>query len=53
LSSVASIALLSITTSAAPYALLWGATIIAWIFSGVFARSRPIPEFEEERTGFE
>jgi hypothetical protein len=53
LSSVASIALLSITTSPAPYALLWGATIVAWIFSGIFARTRPIPEFEEERTGLE
>ena len=53
LSSVASIALLSITTTPGPYALLWGATIIAWIFSGVYARTRPIPEFEEERTGFE
>ncbi len=53
LSSVASIALLSIITSPGPYALIWAATIAAWIFSGVFARSRPIPEFEEERTGLE
>ena len=53
LSSVASIALLSITTSPGPYVLLWGATIVAWIFSGVYARTRPIPEFEEERTGLE
>lgn len=52
-SSIASISLLSITTSPGPYALLWGATIVAWIFSGVFARTRPIPEFEEERTGLE
>jgi len=52
-SGVVSIALLSITTSPGPYALLWGATIVAWIFSGVFARTRPIPEFEEERTGLE
>ncbi len=53
LSSVASLALLSIVTSPGPYALLWGATIVAWIFSGVYARTRPIPEFEEERTGLE
>lgn len=53
LTSVASIALLSITTSPGPDALLWGATIVAWISSGVFARTRPIPEFEEERTGLE
>ncbi len=53
LSSIASIALLSVTTSPGPYVLLWGATIVAWIFSGAFARTRPIPEFEEERTGLE
>ena len=53
LSSVASLALLSIVTSPGPYALLWGATIVSWIFSGVYARTRPIPEFEEERTGLE
>jgi hypothetical protein len=53
LSSIASIALLSITTNPAPSALLWLATIVAWIFSGVYARTRPIPEFEEERTGLE
>jgi hypothetical protein len=53
LSSVASIALLSITTSHGVYALIWGATIAVWIFSGVFARTRHIPEFEEERTGLE
>ena len=53
LSSIASIALLSIVTRPGPYALLWEATIVAWIFSGVFARTRPIPEFEEERTGLE
>ncbi len=53
LSSVASIALLSIVTSPGPYALLWGATIAAWIFSGVFARTRPIPEFVEGLTGLE
>jgi hypothetical protein len=52
LSSVASIALLSITTSPGPYVVLWGATIAAWIFSGIYARTRPIPEFEE-RTGLE
>ena len=52
LSSIASIALLSITTSTGPYALLWGATSVAWIFSGVYGRTRPIPEFEE-RTGLE
>jgi hypothetical protein len=53
LSSIASIALLSIITSPGPYALIWGATIVAWIFSGVYARTRPIPEFEEERNGLE
>ena len=52
LSSVASLALLSIVTSPGLYALLWGATIAAWIFSGVFARTRPVPEFEEP-TGLE
>lgn len=52
-SSIASIALLSITASLGPYVLLWGATIVSWIFSGVYARTRPIPEFEEERTGLE
>ena len=53
LSSIASIALLSITASPGPYALIWGATIVAWIFSGVYTHTRPIPEFEEERTGLE
>lgn len=52
LSSVASLALLSVVTGPGLYALLWGATIAAWIFSGVFARTRPVPEFEE-RTGLE
>jgi hypothetical protein len=45
--------LLSITTSPGPYVLLVGATILAWIFSGIYARTRPVPEFEEERTGLE
>jgi Ca2+/Na+ antiporter len=53
LASIASIALLSITTNPAPSGFLWLATIVAWIFAGVFARTRPIPEFEEERTGLE
>ena len=53
LCSIASLALLSVSTGAGPYALLWGATIVAWISCGVFAHSRPIPEFEEERTGLE
>ncbi|MCL4519149.1 MAG: hypothetical protein M1587_08145 [Thaumarchaeota archaeon] len=53
LSSVASIAMLSIITSPGPYALIWLATIIAWMSSGIYARTRPIPEFEEERTGLE
>lgn len=53
LSSVASIALLSITRSPGPYVLLWGATIAAWISSGVFALTRPVPELVEERTGLE
>jgi hypothetical protein len=53
LSSIASIALLSITTSPGPYVLLAGATVIVWLSSGIYARTRPIPEFEEERTGLE
>jgi hypothetical protein len=53
LSSIASIALLFIIASSGPYALLWGATIVAWIFSGIYARTRPVPEFEEEPTGLE
>jgi len=53
LSSIASIALLSITTSPGLYVLLGGATIVAWIFSGIYARTRPVPELEEERTGLE
>jgi hypothetical protein len=53
LSSIASLALLSIVTSHGPYVLLWGATIAAWMLSGVYARTRPIPEFEEELTGLE
>jgi hypothetical protein len=53
LSSIVSLALLSITTNHGPYALLWGATIVVWIFSGIYARTRPIPEFEEEPTGLE
>jgi hypothetical protein len=53
LTSIASIALLSIITNPGPIALLWVATIAAWIFSGVYARTRPVPEFEEEQTGLE
>jgi len=53
LSSVVSLALLSVVTTTGPYALLWGATIVAWICSGVYARTRPVPEFEEEPTGLE
>ncbi|MDG7002177.1 MAG: hypothetical protein JRN15_24015 [Nitrososphaerota archaeon] len=53
LSSIASIAMLSIITSPGPYALIWLATIVVWISSGIYARTRPIPEFEEERTGLE
>lgn len=53
LSSVASIALLSMATSTALLALLAGATILAWILSGIYARTRPVPEFEEELTGLE
>ena len=53
LSSVASIALLSIDRSPGPYALLWGATIALWVSSGVFALTRPVPELAEERTGLE
>ena len=53
LSSIASIALLSIITSPGPYVFLWGATIAAWILSGIYARTRSVPEFEEERTGLE
>jgi hypothetical protein len=53
LSSISSIALLSVTTSSAPFALLWAATIVVWIFAGVYARTRHVPEFEEELTGLE
>ncbi len=53
LSSVASIAMLSIITSPGPYALIWLATLVTWMSSGIYARTRPIPEFEEERTGLE
>jgi hypothetical protein len=53
LSSIASIALLSIVTGTGPFVLLWGATILAWILSGVYARTRPVPEFEEGLTGLE
>jgi hypothetical protein len=53
ISSIVSIALLPVITSTWPYVLLWGGTIAAWIFSGAYARTRPIPELEEERTGFE
>lgn len=53
LSSVTSIALLSIVTNPGPYVLLWGVTIVVWVFSGIYARTRPIPEFEEELTGLE
>ena len=53
LSSVASIALLSVATTPGPYVLLWGATIAAWIISGGYALTRPVPELAEERTGLE
>jgi hypothetical protein len=53
LSSVASIALLSIDTSPGLYVLIWVATIAVWIFSGAFALTRSMPEFVEERTGLE
>jgi hypothetical protein len=53
LSSVASLALLSIVTTPGIYALLSVATIVAWIFSGVYASTRAIPEFEEEHDGLE
>ena len=55
LSSIASIALLSVISSTdyGLFVLLDIATIVAWIFSGVYARTRPVPEFEEERTGLE
>ena len=53
LSSVASIALLSVVTTPGPNALLWGATIAAWISSGIYALTRPVPELVEERTGLE
>ncbi|HKW05609.1 MAG TPA: hypothetical protein VJN71_09950 [Nitrososphaerales archaeon] len=53
LSSVASLALLSIVKTPGIYALLAVATIVAWIFSGVYASTRAIPEFEEEHTGLE
>lgn len=53
LSSIASIALLTIFASPALAVLLSAATIVVWISSGVYARSRPVPEIEEERTGLE
>ncbi|MDG6978631.1 MAG: hypothetical protein JRN51_10935 [Nitrososphaerota archaeon] len=53
LSSIASLALLPFVSSTGPYAVIWGATIAVWIFSGVYARTRPIPEIEEEPTGLE
>jgi uncharacterized membrane protein YGL010W len=53
LTNVASIALLSVSVGAGIYGLLWGATIVAWVSSGAFARTRPVPEFVEERTGLE
>jgi len=53
LSSIGSIALLSIDTSPGPYAVVWGATIVAWVASGIFARTRPIPESDEEHDGLE
>jgi hypothetical protein len=53
LSSVVSIALLSMGSSLWPYVLLWGATIGAWIASGVFALTRDVPELAEEPTGLE
>lgn len=53
LSSIASLALWPFDKTPALYALLWGATIVAWAICGVFARTRAVPEFEEERTGLE
>ena len=53
LTCVASLALLSVAARPGIYGLIWGATIVAWAASGVFARTRPIPEFDEERTGLE
>jgi hypothetical protein len=53
LSSIASIVLLSVVTGLGTYVAIWGATIAAWIFSGVYAGTRPVPEFEEELTGLE
>lgn len=53
LCSIATLVLLPFVRIAGPYALLWGATIVAWALSGAFARTRPIPEFDEERTGLE
>ena len=53
LTSVVSIPLLEVARGTGIDVLLWAATIAIWIFSGVFARTRPIPEFAEERTGLE
>jgi len=53
LSSLASLALLSVVASTWPYALLGLATVAAWVSSGVYARTRPVPEFEEELNGLE
>lgn len=53
LSSIASIALLTLATSPVLAALLPAATILVWVSSGVYARSRPVPEIEEGPTGLE
>ena len=53
LSSVASIAMLSIVADSLPYALLEGATIVACVQSGIFARTMPNPDFELAHTGLE
>lgn len=53
LTSITSLALWPFDKNPGVYGLLWGATIVIWAGCGVFARTRPIPEFEEERTGLE
>lgn len=53
LGSVASLALWPFDKSSGPYALIWVTTIAVWALCGIFALTRPVPEFEDERTGLE
>jgi hypothetical protein len=46
-STLLSIALMPFVNNAAVYALLWLATIVAWVFAAEYARTRPIPHFRD------